>query len=225
MKRFLAIVLAVSLLCGCTASPATDGKNTQPSMAEEENPMEIDLTQQFVAAPGDALPAEKTYSFGSKDIPEYKTGDLVLVTLEVKAAAGIQKLDVHFYQSGLEGADVYFIPAQWTRLVLCSDPSAQPVGLKLAAQEGIALRSLTVENLKKVSVDAVEHRLGQFLVDDFCRAMAEDKLSPTNIWQVARFNIPGLTAHKSALAGGVPMDVLDLGDPPADWEVLSGDHL
>ena len=49
MKRFLAIVLAVSLLCGCTASPATDGKNTQPSMAEEENPMEIDLTQQRCA--------------------------------------------------------------------------------------------------------------------------------------------------------------------------------
>lgn len=64
-----------------------------------------------------------------------------------------------------------------------------------------------------------------FLIDDFMRAYETGKLSPCNIWQVARFNIPGLTAHQSALAGGVPMDVLDLGDPPADWEVLSGDHL
>lgn len=64
-----------------------------------------------------------------------------------------------------------------------------------------------------------------FLIDDFMRAYETGKLSPCNIWQVARFNIPGLTAHQSALAGGKTIDVLDLGDPPADWEVLSGDHL
>lgn len=60
-----------------------------------------------------------------------------------------------------------------------------------------------------------------FLIDDFCRAYETGKLSPCNIWQVARFNIPGLLAHQSALAGGKTMDVIDLGDPPADWEVLT----
>jgi len=59
-----------------------------------------------------------------------------------------------------------------------------------------------------------------FLIDDFCRAYETGKLSPTNIWAVARYNIPGLTAHQSALNGGIPMEVLDLGEPPADWEVL-----
>jgi predicted dehydrogenase len=59
-----------------------------------------------------------------------------------------------------------------------------------------------------------------FLIDDFCRAYETGKLSPTNIWAVARYNLPGLIAHKSAMAGGVLMDVPDLGDPPADWEVL-----
>lgn len=59
-----------------------------------------------------------------------------------------------------------------------------------------------------------------FLIDDFCRAYTTGKLSPTNIWAVARWNIPGLMAHESALAGGKTMDVIDLGDPPADWEVL-----
>lgn len=166
MKRILILLLALSLLCGCATSPAADTQNTQPSLAEEENPMKTDLTAEFVSAPGELLPAEKTYSFGSKDIPEYKTGDLVLVTLEVKAAAGVKKLDVHLYQGGVEGTDVYFIPTQWTKLVLCNDPSAIPVGLKLAAEEGIALRSLTVENVKKADPLDMGDRLGQFLVED-----------------------------------------------------------
>lgn len=59
-----------------------------------------------------------------------------------------------------------------------------------------------------------------FLIDDFCRAVETGKLSPTNIWQVARWNIPGLIAHQSAMQGGVTMDVPDLGNPPEDWEVL-----
>ena len=59
-----------------------------------------------------------------------------------------------------------------------------------------------------------------FLIDDFCRAYDTGKLSPTNIWEVARWNIPGLMAHESALAGGKVMDVVDFGEPPADWEVL-----
>ncbi len=62
-----------------------------------------------------------------------------------------------------------------------------------------------------------------FLIDDFCRAYETGKLSPTNIWAAARWNIPGLMAHQSALEGGKVMDVIDLGDPPADWEVLDFD--
>lgn len=59
-----------------------------------------------------------------------------------------------------------------------------------------------------------------FLIDDFCRAYETGKLSPTNIWEVARYNIPGLLAHQSALEGGVPIDLPDLGNPPEDWAVL-----
>jgi hypothetical protein len=61
------------------------------------------------------------------------------------------------------------------------------------------------------------------MVDDFCRAAATGMLSPTNIWTAARFNLPGLVAHQSALKGGELMDVPDLGDPPADWPVLQLD--
>lgn len=63
-----------------------------------------------------------------------------------------------------------------------------------------------------------------FLIDDFMRAYETGKLSPCNIWQVARFNIPGLMAYESALNNGKTMDVIDLGDPPEDWEVLPSEE-
>ena len=63
-----------------------------------------------------------------------------------------------------------------------------------------------------------------FLIDEFCKACYTGKLSPTNIWAAARYNIPGLTAHESAMNGGKVMDVIDLGNPPEDWEVLEYDR-
>ena len=64
----------------------------------------------------------------------------------------------------------------------------------------------------------------KFMVDDFCQAYATGKLSPTNAWQAARYNLPGITAHGSAMQGGVTLEVPDLGDPPAGWDVLSADR-
>jgi len=64
----------------------------------------------------------------------------------------------------------------------------------------------------------------KFMVDDFCKAAYTGKLSPTNIWVAARFNIPGIVAHQSALRDGEPMSVPDCGEPPADWEWLTPDE-
>ena len=165
MKRILCLLL-VLLLCGCGAQPVP-AQTSEPTFAEEVDPMKNDLTEKFVSAPGANLPAEQTYSFTSKDIPELKSGDLVLLTLEVKAESSVKTLGINFYQGGTEAADVYYIPSQWTRIVLCSDPQSSPVGLKLTAEEGIALRSLTVTNKKKATPESLEYTLGQFLVEDF----------------------------------------------------------
>ena len=59
-----------------------------------------------------------------------------------------------------------------------------------------------------------------FLVDDFVRAVCSGKLPPCNAWDAARFMIPGLIAHESAKKDGLPMEVPDFGDPPADWPRL-----
>jgi hypothetical protein len=60
----------------------------------------------------------------------------------------------------------------------------------------------------------------QFLVDDFLRASAQNKLPPVNVWQAARYLVPGLTAHESAMRGGELLEVPDFGAEPADWPML-----
>ena len=58
------------------------------------------------------------------------------------------------------------------------------------------------------------HGSHQFLVHDFVTACTRSQLPPNNIWQAARYIIPGLVAHESALRGGQLMEVSDFGDSP-----------
>ena len=55
----------------------------------------------------------------------------------------------------------------------------------------------------------------QFLVHDFVRSCCSGDLPPNNVWAAARYLIPGLIAHQSALEGGKLLAIPDLGDPPA----------
>jgi predicted dehydrogenase len=57
----------------------------------------------------------------------------------------------------------------------------------------------------------------QFLVHDFVTACTEGGLPPNNVWQAARYLVPGLVAHESARQGRLWMEVPDFGDPPPDW--------
>ncbi len=54
----------------------------------------------------------------------------------------------------------------------------------------------------------------QFLVDDFVMACVNGSTPPNSAWDAARYMLPGLTAHASALRGGALLQVPDLGDPP-----------
>ena len=55
-----------------------------------------------------------------------------------------------------------------------------------------------------------------FLVDDFVRAVVDGTLPTVNAWVAARYTMPGIVAHRSALQGGERLDVRDFGDAPAD---------
>ncbi len=54
----------------------------------------------------------------------------------------------------------------------------------------------------------------QFLVDDFVRACVTGGIPPNNIWQAARYAVPGIIAHESAVRGGELLEIPDFGDAP-----------
>jgi predicted dehydrogenase len=54
-----------------------------------------------------------------------------------------------------------------------------------------------------------------FLVDDFVKASAWRLQPPVNVWQAARYLLPGLIAHQSALQGGKLLEIPDFGAGPA----------
>lgn len=54
-----------------------------------------------------------------------------------------------------------------------------------------------------------------FLADDFVSAVRDGTLPSVNAWVAARFTMPGIVAHASAMQGGARLPVRDFGDPPA----------
>lgn len=53
-----------------------------------------------------------------------------------------------------------------------------------------------------------------FLVDDFVTAINTGSLPPVNAWEAARYTLPGIVAHQSALRGGERLPIPDFGDAP-----------
>ncbi len=64
-----------------------------------------------------------------------------------------------------------------------------------------------------------------FLVDDFVRCVTEKKHPKyTNVWQAAKYCIPGIIAHEAAMEGGVVKKVPYFGEIPSRFEVLDADE-
>ena len=73
-----------------------------------------------------------------------------------------------------------------------------------------------VQRLPREFLDLTNGHRGshQFLVDDFVHACVTGNQPPNNVWQAARYLIPGLVAHESAKQDGKLLEVPDLGDAP-----------
>lgn len=54
-----------------------------------------------------------------------------------------------------------------------------------------------------------------YLTDDFVRAVNTGTLPPVNAWVAARYTLPGVIAHESAVRGGQRLEIPDLGEAPA----------
>ncbi len=108
-----------------------------------------------------------------------------------------------------------------TRLHCEFDPHTTPVSI--AAIEGFA-KIQDRSRLPKCYRDEVpysHYNSHPFLVDDFVRAVVDNKLPPNNVWDAAAYMIPGLVAHESALRGGELMDIPYLGEAPEEFERLT----
>ncbi|MDI6943474.1 MULTISPECIES: Gfo/Idh/MocA family protein [Microbacterium] len=64
-----------------------------------------------------------------------------------------------------------------------------------------------------------------FLVDDFAVAVANRTLPPVNAWEAARYTLPGIVAHQSALRGGERLAIRDFGDAPVAADAPDGQVL
>ncbi len=53
-----------------------------------------------------------------------------------------------------------------------------------------------------------------FMVNEFVRACADGVPPPNNVWTAARYTVPGIVAHESAMRGGELLAIPDFGDPP-----------
>ncbi|MDQ1598300.1 MAG: hypothetical protein QOI70_1724 [Microbacteriaceae bacterium] len=63
-----------------------------------------------------------------------------------------------------------------------------------------------------------------FLADDFVTAVNNGTLPPVNAWVAARFTLPGIIAHQSALAAGARLTIPDFGDAPLDVAPPAGER-
>lgn len=70
------------------------------------------------------------------------------------------------------------------------------------------------ESYKQIPEENGHMASHQLMIDDFCTAVTEGKMPYVNAWRAARFTIPGLIAHQSALQGGILLDIPDFGDAP-----------
>jgi predicted dehydrogenase len=99
-----------------------------------------------------------------------------------------------------------------------ADEPAQGMDL-VTSQDGTHLGVSVVHPVERLPQEFVGLPNGhsgshQFLVDDFVRACVTGKAPPNNVWDAARYALPGIIAHESATRGGILLEVPDLGDPP-----------
>ena len=72
-----------------------------------------------------------------------------------------------------------------------------------------------VERLPKEYIGLSNGHAGahQFLVDDFVKACVSGVTPSNNVWEAARYAIPGLIAHDSSMRNGDLLEIPDLGNP------------
>jgi Predicted dehydrogenases and related proteins len=97
-----------------------------------------------------------------------------------------------------------------------------PPDLRRDFESGLSLVH-SAERLPKEFLGLPNGHFGshQFLVDDFVKAVTQNKLPPNHVWNAAKNCVPGIIAHESALKDGEMLAIPDFGTPPSHWSYLA----
>jgi predicted dehydrogenase len=108
-------------------------------------------------------------------------------------------------------------------LLACKGMPSRPKGTPatgmdlVTADDGTHLEASSVHPVERLPREFLGLPNGhagshQFLVDDFVKACATGQTPPNNVWQAARYALPGIIAHQSAMRGGDLLEIPDFGD-------------
>lgn len=110
-----------------------------------------------------------------------------------------------------------------TQELSCRDvPAHEVIGNMAKIQDGTTHKSVStvhpVHELPREFINLPNGHNGshQFLAHEFVTSCVNGTLPANNVWQAARYLVPGLIAHESAKRGGEMLAVPDLGDAPRD---------
>ena len=154
-----------------------------------------------------------TCLYGDKGAYEGSVTQHVLIK---GVAAGTDSTNIE-YVSDLVNTKHYVEEQKMADFNIHESPISEPSHRGFAAVHDLARLPKAFRDVPHT----VHYNSHPYLVDDFFRAVVTGKLPPNNAWDSARYMIPGIIAHESALRDGMPMDVPDFGDAPADWAKLT----
>ncbi|MEU1801709.1 Gfo/Idh/MocA family oxidoreductase [Streptomyces sp. NPDC019937] len=128
-----------------------------------------------------------------------------------------QLATVSFWQDkkGVQDVSAYLQPAP---TLSADDPSLAEVAPAL--RDAFTSGSAPVHDRSRLPKEFAELPNGHegshhFLVHDFVTAVTNRTLPTVNAWVAARYTLPGIVAHRSALQGGARLEIPDFGDAPA----------
>jgi predicted dehydrogenase len=100
-------------------------------------------------------------------------------------------------------------------------PAAPPTGqmASVTSSDGTHLEASAIHPVERLPREFIGLPNGhngshQLLVDDFVTACVNGTVPPNNVWEAARYFVPGLVAHESAKRGGELLEIPDFGAPP-----------
>jgi len=90
---------------------------------------------------------------------------------------------------------------------------------KVQSEDGTHLGVAPIHNVKILPIEYQGERNGHsgyhhFLIHDFITCVENGLMPANNVWQAARYVMPGIIAHESAVQGGKLLSIPDFGSAP-----------